>query len=484
MAKQMTRREFLDQMCDRVKKLPPSEVILRYVPKYRRSGSDYVCPCPFHNGKHYSFRIADTGPKAPVWKCFSKCQESGKSGISFVMKYENLDYLDAVFKIALDHGIISIDEEQKYHNKGTFTAADRKYAEQKRQEWLRQQKSQVKQADTPPQARPNIKNAVLNAMPKACGLSETHKQHLIQKRGLAEGDLGDYFDAPQQGFPLEDRILQVIRQTALKAGWSKEQTEVFVAQTRMQIHLVPGFFKRNGKLQFSKLSPGIAFIVRNDKGVPVGVHIRRDEIKGEESRYFWFSSSFALNRDGMEGGNSSGSPSGFLWPADRTKGMLFITEGRFKAEQIAKKGHRVVYLAGVGNWRDAVEVVQRTATNNCAYIAFDADMHGNMQVHDSMKGLSEALKKVKIRTFVSVWEKEYGKGFDDLIMNTGDRFSYYINNMPFDDYEKLYNGRLSEALKDFGLKSKDEVKRLPSEKREEFESHIQMAIEMSLSDII
>ncbi len=80
-------QKFLDELifrCDIV------EVISRYV-SLKRSGSGYVGLCPFHNEKTPSFHVS--GDKQ-FYHCFG-CGEGGNV-ISFIMKEENLPFVEAV----------------------------------------------------------------------------------------------------------------------------------------------------------------------------------------------------------------------------------------------------------------------------------------------------------------------------------------------------------------------------------------------------
>ena len=79
------------------------DVIGSYFP-LKRAGSAFVCNCPFHNEKTPSFNV---NPGKQFYHCFG-CGESGDA-ISFVKKYENLPFQDAVKKLA-DRAGISIIE--------------------------------------------------------------------------------------------------------------------------------------------------------------------------------------------------------------------------------------------------------------------------------------------------------------------------------------------------------------------------------------
>ena len=57
----------------------------------RRAGTSYKGLCPFHNEKTPSFIVT---PSKNICKCFG-CGGGGDS-ISFIMKMENLSYLDAL----------------------------------------------------------------------------------------------------------------------------------------------------------------------------------------------------------------------------------------------------------------------------------------------------------------------------------------------------------------------------------------------------
>ena len=75
------------------------EVIGTYV-KLQKKGSSYFGLCPFHNEKSPSFSVS---PGKQMYYCFG-CGEGGNV-ISFVMKYENYSFIEAVQMLASRAGI-------------------------------------------------------------------------------------------------------------------------------------------------------------------------------------------------------------------------------------------------------------------------------------------------------------------------------------------------------------------------------------------
>ncbi|OSB11844.1 DNA primase [Paraclostridium bifermentans] len=86
------------------------KVISDYI-KVQQSGINYKGLCPFHGEKTPSFYI---NTSKQIYKCFG-CGEGGDV-INFVMKIENLEFMDAVKLLAKDCGIeinINMDEQSK-----------------------------------------------------------------------------------------------------------------------------------------------------------------------------------------------------------------------------------------------------------------------------------------------------------------------------------------------------------------------------------
>ena len=86
------------------------EVIGDYV-KLQKKGSSYFGLCPFHNEKSPSFSVS---PNKQMYYCFG-CGEGGDV-INFVMRIENLDFMDAVKLLANRCGIeinTHVDESTK-----------------------------------------------------------------------------------------------------------------------------------------------------------------------------------------------------------------------------------------------------------------------------------------------------------------------------------------------------------------------------------
>ena len=81
------------------------DVVSSYFP-LKRAGSVFKANCPFHNEKTPSFNV---NPQWQNFKCFG-CGESG-SALGFVMKYENIPFVDAVKKLAQKAGVNIIEEE-------------------------------------------------------------------------------------------------------------------------------------------------------------------------------------------------------------------------------------------------------------------------------------------------------------------------------------------------------------------------------------
>ena len=89
-------RDLIDEVknrCDIV------SVISQYI-NLKSSGSNYSGLCPFHNEKTGSFHV---NQKKQIYKCFGWGE--GGDVINFVMKIENLDFIDAIKLLAQKNGI-------------------------------------------------------------------------------------------------------------------------------------------------------------------------------------------------------------------------------------------------------------------------------------------------------------------------------------------------------------------------------------------
>ena len=72
----------------------------------KRRGANYIACCPFHNEKTPSFYVS---PAKGIYKCFG-CGESG-TAVGFVMKHENLSYVEALKFLAKKYNIEVVETE-------------------------------------------------------------------------------------------------------------------------------------------------------------------------------------------------------------------------------------------------------------------------------------------------------------------------------------------------------------------------------------
>lgn len=104
----------LDELKLKIKEeIPISSVIGNYL-TIKKSGSSLLSLCPFHSDSKPSMHINDS---KKMFKCFA-CDAAGDA-IGFVMKYRNLDFVDALKEICQKQGINfeSYQEEKKSNPK-------------------------------------------------------------------------------------------------------------------------------------------------------------------------------------------------------------------------------------------------------------------------------------------------------------------------------------------------------------------------------
>lgn len=100
-------QSFLDELLSRVDLI---ELINKRVP-LKKAGSDYMARCPFHNEKTPSFTVS---PAKQFYHCFG-CTEHGNA-IGFLMRFDNMEFIDAVETLANHAGLtIPRDAQKGYH---------------------------------------------------------------------------------------------------------------------------------------------------------------------------------------------------------------------------------------------------------------------------------------------------------------------------------------------------------------------------------
>ena len=78
--------------------------------KLQKKGSSYFGLCPFHNEKSPSFSVS---PNKQMFYCFG-CGEGGNV-FSFLMKYDNLTFSEALKELA-DRSGIELHPHKRYHH--------------------------------------------------------------------------------------------------------------------------------------------------------------------------------------------------------------------------------------------------------------------------------------------------------------------------------------------------------------------------------
>ena len=89
-----------------------SDLISKYIPLTPR-GNSFIGKCPFHNEKTPSFNVSD---EKGLFHCFG-CKVGGNA-ITFLSKYKNLSFREAVNELSLFAGLqINFDDDKNHKKK-------------------------------------------------------------------------------------------------------------------------------------------------------------------------------------------------------------------------------------------------------------------------------------------------------------------------------------------------------------------------------
>ncbi|MFA5525072.1 MAG: CHC2 zinc finger domain-containing protein, partial [Tissierellales bacterium] len=94
---------------DTIREIRESNDIVDVVSEHitlKRTGSNYVGLCPFHDEKTPSFSVS---PNKQMYHCFG-CGEGGDV-ISFIMKHTNIDFIESLELLA-NRANIALDEKE------------------------------------------------------------------------------------------------------------------------------------------------------------------------------------------------------------------------------------------------------------------------------------------------------------------------------------------------------------------------------------
>ena len=103
----------IDQVQDRVDIV---EVVGSYIP-LKKAGRNYRAPCPFHHEKTPSFMVS---PEKQIFHCFG-CGAGGNV-FGFLMKYERLEFPEAVRSLAQKAGVVVPSERRESAQEASATS--------------------------------------------------------------------------------------------------------------------------------------------------------------------------------------------------------------------------------------------------------------------------------------------------------------------------------------------------------------------------
>lgn len=251
-----------------------------------------------------------------------------------------------------------------------------------------------------PPAMPEEVNRTMQALLDMLTLTEAHRKHLRDVRGLTDEQINYLGLKSTASFKLRHTIPQKL----MAQGCTVEG--------------VPGFYvdqKGNWTVNFTTWTAGILIPVRSVDGLILGAQIRldtpfkddKDDPKDAGTKYIWFSTSTKHK------GASPGSPAGFI--GDPHSRVVYVTEGCLKAGIAHCLMNRAfLSIQGANNLsglKDALAQLRLYGTEEVVE-AHDMDKFSNEAVALGASKIFLLARQHDMRCRSLTWNPNY-KGIDD-----------------------------------------------------------------------
>lgn len=435
--------------------VPFEDVFVKYTKGYTNGKKNVNLECLECN--HNTMGIKSDGHKG-----YAHCFRCGESWDMFkiVQESQGITFAEAVYLIAYENNLIS---EQDY--KAILAKSYKPQNLKINKEALAKKKAEreKKQKEKPIAKRQSAEviSRVLEEVKELSPLTEEQYNVLKGERALLDWRIKeDYFNCPNPTRDFMDKLLSNI-----KTKYNYEEKDLIG---------VPGFYyNKESKRVFLVKKKGLAFFIRNAKGEIQAIHYRKydyikdgkmilkkeyDEKGKKVNKYSWYSSY------NYYFGCTSGAPVDIILPYDLKKlnRRFRITEGKFKGEKICENENSFcASVQGVTNWKNKIRVEIDYISENYIEIetpvmTFDADMGSNFKVYGNTESLvREELEGLNVK--ISVWDENYGKGYDDVMINGNiDK----VIEIDFEEYAKRYHIFLRKLISMFpNSKGYSEVKK-------------------------
>ncbi|SCG83598.1 DNA primase [Proteiniborus sp. DW1] len=377
------------------------DVITEYI-TLKHAGANFIGLCPFHNEKTPSFSVS---PSKQIYHCFG-CGEGGDV-ISFIMKYTNLDFIEAV-KLLANRVNITIDEKEA--NVDLKTKKDKEIATNINKEVARY-----------------FHNNLLN---------DRSALDYLYNRGLKEKTIRAY----GIGYSRDswDDVLSFL----LNRGYSLEQIEKSGLVVKHS----------DGNRYYDRFRGRIMFPIIDTRGRVIGFGGRTTG--NAQPKY--------LNSPDTSAFSKGNNLYGLNIAKKYCRNKIILVEGYM--DVISLYQHGINYcVASLGTALTPNQSKLLKRYSNDIYICYDSD---NAGLNAASRAL-DILKEEKIEAKVILLPE--GKDPDEFVKENGmDRFQYFLNNaynyLDFKIlfYKKRYNLNTLEGKIDFTKEISNMLKEVES----------------------
>lgn len=419
-------------------KYPVEEILARFGVEYRIRGTQAWFRCPVCNKPKFDYCSATIkGVGSGKWCC-----QSCKAGGGTFRLYSALsgkDDTESLLELGVLAGTISNEEyeavtgsEDSRYKLKADESVRRRIAEKEAEE-VQERKAPIKTVDY-------IYRKML-ALPQF-QLTKEARDYLRGRRLSDEEIKREGFFSYKARFSVPE-----LMETVCQELWGKKQSDLGakeLSELYKSLWGIPGFYfefqdseKKKGAWKFvppCKSCVGIP--IKNSEGQITALQMRWLE-GNRDNKYFYISSRKYHMGKNTSFGSSPGSPVAVCYPDKIVGETFYVTEGVFKARELAKSGCVCYSVQGVNSFYyvadellDTLESPSYKAKGGADIkriaLAFDADMFSKWQVLEAaQKAAANIANKTHRDVFILLWNPELGKGFDDMKFTCDDRGADY-----------------------------------------------------------